>query len=76
MISGQISQIFQNSYFKEHLQTAASGRFFLFYRSSRPKVLKRLLLKIWENFQENARSTTPFFLYKHNDYKHIEAEIS
>ena len=29
-----------------------------------------------EEDKNMEKTNTPFFLYKHNDYKHIEAEIS
>ena len=30
----------------------------------------------WSGLTKKFNSSTPFFLYKHNDYKHTEAEIS
>ena len=53
IVSWQFSQIFQNSYFKELLRTAASWRFFVPQKPS-PESVKKAALKNLKNFWRNS----------------------
>ena len=75
MFPQQYSQIFQYSYFKEHLRTAVSEvnwesrrDGFLFHCRSRSEVLKELFWKFWENCQENIHASKCFFNFNSKNY--------
>ena len=52
--------------------------FFFQKQSSRflHKIYSEAAAQIFSEAVAQSSQNTPFFLYKHNDYKHIEAEIS